>query len=168
MISKNEKTRARQRVAIAKDAMAWEKAGALEIITQHYLQSSETGSSFTIPPEDHDKQARDLVLGKCQVCALGGLLLAKAVRFDAVTGLDIRNCKVSRLTDHFSNEQINEIEAAFEGKSYPGVTGCYPSDSIGPVSNSFWKEKYPNDSARFRAIMQNIISNKGTFCPDKV
>jgi hypothetical protein len=166
MIDEAEKARAEQRVAIAKDALAWEKAGALKINDQYYLRSVATGTSFSFYDnfrrEDANKQARDIVLGKCQVCALGSLLLAKAVRYNAVSVQDIADIRIDRLTDHFSVEQINQIEAAFEGHSYSSANGTYLDDE---VCNESWKAKYPDPSKRFRAIMKNIIRNKGTFVP---
>ena len=166
----DEKVRARQRVAIAKDALAWEKAGALQIGQNKYLVSAKTGDMFHIPMEDQDKQARDLVLGKCQVCALGGLLVAKAVRYNAVTGYDIACASTKRLMDHFDAGQINQIEAAFEGRSYSGLNGTRQDYSWvdSEIYNESWKNKYPDASKRFRAIMKNIIRNKGLFCPDQV
>jgi hypothetical protein len=150
---------AKDRVAIARDALAWERAGALKVKAQSYIVVD--GDVKTSLALNLDKQARDVVLGPCQVCALGGLLLAKAVRFDAVTVSNVLNHQVKRLLDHFSADQLNEIEAAFEGCSYPSITWI-DSDR---VFNIDWKEAFPNDKVRFRRIMENIIRNEGTFVP---
>lgn len=156
----------RDRVAIAQDALAWEEAGMLVADIQHYLcsvkESGEKGNLFRISQGNLDKQARDLILGKCCVCALGGLLLAKAVRFDRVTGQDIFDINITPLLDHFSPTQISEIEAAYEGSSYPTVTKTYGPE----LTNHAWREKYPVPSDRFRAIMRNIIRNDGYFDSD--
>ena len=162
------------RVDIAKDALAWARAGALKIAVQRYVINPKTDTAFR-PSDFHPsdvsgldqlyKQARDVVLGQCQVCALGGLLLAKAVRFDAVQVSDILNCNVGRLLDHFSAVQINNIEAAFEGISYPSQNGTADYNTYFDLVNQEWKEAFPNDFKRFSAIMKNIIRNDGDFVP---
>jgi hypothetical protein len=156
-MNKSEEIRAQERVAIAQDALAWEEAGALRVATQQYVKTH----TYEFPLHERTKQARDVVLGECQVCALGGLLLAKAVRFDAVIVDDVRVGKMTSLLDHFSREQLGQIEAAFEGRSYPDVN---KTDSF-QVENQSWIQEYPNSTERFRAIMQNIIDNHGTFVP---
>lgn len=151
---------AQDRVAIAEDALAWEQAGALKVETQHYIVVDDAATCLAL---SRDKQARDVVLGPCQVCVLGGLLLAKAVRFDAVTVDDVIGNRVRCLLDHFSAEQLNQIEAAFEGNSYPSVTGIMSSSGV--IINHAWRELFSDDKVRFRRIMENIIRNEGTFVP---
>ena len=143
-------TKAKQRVLIAKDALKWEAAGA--------LRPSETrGYVYPVkspwPYEDDYKQARDVNIGPCHVCALGGLFVAKAVRYNAVTIRQLTwghgGAATECLEDHFSIEQLELIE------------GCY---EIWP-----WRSEDAlrwgrfNRPERFRRIMKNIIRNKGTF-----
>jgi len=153
------------RVDIARDALAWEEAGALDINVQHYLRGRGGRNIYDLTDGmDPNAQARDVVLGPCSVCALGGLLLAKAVRFNAVSVKDLRDLRVNRLEDHFSVDQINEIEAAFEGKSYPEMNFTHGRH----VVNYEWRLAFPDPKERFRAIMRNIIRNRGTFVPNDI
>jgi hypothetical protein len=165
--------KARERVEIAQDALAWEKAGALIVDSApHKEPYVDFGSSDeerrTIRKNlwnQSNKQARDVVIGKCNVCVLGGLLLAKAVRFNAVTASDILERSVTKLLDHFTAEQLNEIEAAFEGRSYPALNKIWAGDLF---INHYWQKAMPSRSQRFRAIMENIIRNEGTFVRDDI
>lgn len=146
--------KAKERVAIAKDALAWIKAGALIPETGVYLQPEITPSR-----EDADtfynKQLRDIVLGNCKVCAKGAIFLAKAVRYNNVLvcqWMKADECDDNApLREHFSWEQLDDIEAAFEGWS---------DQKSNPKS---YISKYPNDKDRLIAILNNIIKNKGTF-----
>lgn len=141
------KNKAKDRVAIAKDALAWEEAGALIPTEGVYLNPCNN------PDPDRyleSEQARNLNLGKCQVCALGGLLVARAVRFDKVTYYDILyKPPYDLLTEYFTLDQLRNIECAFEDFN----------------DLRTWKEDIPDATERFKAIMQNIIDNKGTFVP---
>lgn len=164
-------TKAKDRVAIAKDALKWHRAGALDIRPGSYVRPlrgnalirNEQGEMI-----DRDTEARDVVIGKCEVCALGALLIAKAVRFDAVTIGQLKMNNAVALKDYFSNDQINSIEAAFEGTSYPSINGtCNDAIYTAGRVNSDWIARYPNHAVRFRAVMRNIIKNNGTFVPGK-
>src|SRR5690242_5274654 len=98
-------TKAEERVAIAKDALAWIKAGALKPRTGAYVWPSRR-----IEEHDNGKQLRDVVLGECRTCALGAMFIAKAVRFDECVaegaftfiGDNIRH----HLAQHFGRGQL--------------------------------------------------------------
>jgi hypothetical protein len=144
-------TRAKQRVAIAKDALAWIEAGALEPTTGLFISPSRADCYSS------KGQLRDTVLGKCHVCALGSLLLAKAVRFDNVlcNQMNYLNTRmgVGPIADHFDRNQLLLIESAFEGYS----------DEDNDVQ--IFYSKYPDPKDRLVAILKNLIKNKGTFKP---
>lgn len=157
--------KAKERVAIAKDALAWAKAGALIPFKGAYVSPIDLDifrqlnflreqTRYTGKGEGNE-QARDTVIGKCHVCALGGLMVAKAVRYDNVLVREILNDPYNKLTDHFSIEQLNTIEGIFEG--WGNDIAASPEDS--------WTLAFPSISDRFEAIMKNIIRNKGTFVP---
>ena len=151
-------TPAEQRVAIAKDALAWIEAGALKPRTGAYVSPTH---DFNLG--DFGKQLRDTVLGQCVTCALGAMFIAKAVRFDEcpVTGVSTffgSNVRM-RLAQHFEIKQIGLIEAAFE---------CCPSYSplLDPAAAVRFGRKYRSDRNRLTAILCNIIANDGTFVPE--
>ena len=139
-------SKAKQRVLIAKDALEWEAAGALIAAQGQYVAP-------LLAPIDGSlwQQARDTFIGKCQVCALGALLVAKAVRYDNVTREALLGQNTQALREHFDEDQLTLIESAFEG-----------------WNDESWFDAYPDESARFRAIMRNIIRHKGTFVPSDV
>lgn len=159
---------AQQRVAIAKDAMAWIEEGALRPTHGRYVEPDDQNSWYDAP---RDSQLRDVNLGKCDVCAIGAMFLAKAVRFNAVTCDDLADSAYhERLLDHFSEYQLALIETAFEGGSCSpfdlsmrdknkAVTFHRQFDAPGGV----WD---PNHARKvLTAILENIISNDGTFVP---
>lgn len=147
-----KRDKAKERVAIAKDALAWLEAGALE--ASHYYVEPE----FTSFARDEQKrQLRDIVLGTCQVCALGAMFLAKAVRYDNVVVPNIFNSDLiySKLAEHFDRPQIYLIEQTYEHE--------YPTNATDRAAR--FAETFPDGKPRMRAILENIIANHGTFIP---
>lgn len=146
-------TKAQQRVLIAEDALRWEAAGALRPSEKLGYVCPVKGSY----PYTADKQARDVNIGPCHVCALGGLFVAKAVRYDAVTLRQLVDnhgaAAVERLEDHFSLEQLLLIEGCYEGWAW---------------SCDAYQWGVFSRPERFRGILRNIIRNKGTFVPSDV
>ncbi len=89
----------------------------------------------------------------CEVCAIGASFLSMArVVPERVSGLRIGTTVTYKqnLYTIFSMLTVTLMEAAFEGWDYPDR------------AREFY-EKYPSAKARLRAIMENIISNKGEF-----
>jgi len=150
-------TKDEERVVIAKDALAWIEAGALEPYSSVYVAPTRR-----LRPEDNGKELRDVVLGECRVCALGAMFIAKAVRFDECKvdgvmtffGQNVRG----HLSQYFEREQLGFIEAAFERCGSFASTGD-PSTAVA------FGRKHRTDRARLIAILRNIIANNGTFCP---
>lgn len=98
----------------------------------------------------------------CQVCALGACFLSH-VRFhdnfqveelDNVDREDITN----ELEYYFDADQLNLIENCFESNSY---IDKYTYSSNDRIINPF--AKYTDAKKRLRAIMINIVKNKGTL-----
>lgn len=121
---------------------------------------------------------------KCCVCALGGMFLTFARVFDSITVGEMKNTQVRdrvfdicQHEDLFSKKQLNMIEAAFEesctccDNTY--VEWCdidkdyFPIDEDVERAVGFAGEKgISGDSEKIlRAIMTNIIENKGEFRP---
>lgn len=154
-------TAAEKRVAIAQDVIAWVKAGALVPSEGGYVCPS---NGYFAGMADRETQLRDVNLGQCEVCAVGALFLAKAVRFDACTVGDWRSGQFhDNLTDHFSEEQIALIECAFECCRM-GPFYNLPSDEDSGDALAFYR-RYRTDKGRLIAIMQNIIDHDGQFVP---
>lgn len=107
-----------------------------------------------------------VVLRSCAVCAVGGLIAGYASKWDAIMvgnrwddnpTLDGRNRHLHRI---FSMQQLKAIEATFEADfaAYDEVKmwGGHANQSI--------IRRYEDDrEGRMKAIMRNIIRNKGQF-----
>ena len=149
-------TKSEKRVAVAKDAMAWVRARALE--AGHWYCTPEQP-----PREYHNKQQlRDVVLGKCEVCAIGALFLANAVRFGNTTVLDEWEGRYhEKLVGLFSEEQLSMIENAYER----GESSHYSANSNATQRAVQFGDQYVEDKDRLIAILKNIVVNGGTFKP---
>lgn len=154
---------AQQRVAIAKDALAWIKAGVLIPSAGVYVEPVDRSMRRAIwYYPDPDKQLRDVFLGKCEVCAIGAMFLAKAVRFDDVAVDQFLNFH-AKLADHFEKRQLAQIEAAFEGKISGGYGDRISLEEAAPAF-AFYRQ-HREERSRLVAILTNIIDNNGEFVP---
>lgn len=171
-----------QRVAVARDVI--ELLESKKII-------AERGTYVKINThEDIQNQKMDTLLAKpditCICCGLGALFTGVVDMGDKVNvsdvfkneewwgrsefyGNQIDDSKMrEKLREVFSPDQLGLIESAFEGKLF--------RDNEGKTSPEFEKlrrfatafgKRYKNDEERMKAIMKNIIKNRGTFRPDK-
>ena len=157
-------TEAQQRVAIAKDALKWIKAGALIPETQ-----MEVVPTNAISTENYNKPIRQVNLGRCRVCAMGALFLGQAVRDDSCTLGDLHyNNGRTLLKKYFSQNQLDLIESYFEGTIYSWHTTLNKySDEDQDKVHHFLKQ-HLSDSERLTLILQNIIDNHGTFISDQL
>lgn len=178
-------SKAEKRVAIAEDVIA-------QIRCETYVPTSGTYVEINASSKAADKgfdvysmntKPADLMMQEgmlsCNVCAKGAMFLSH-VRKDvdsctidqARRGADERHIE-HELTDLFSEEQLDMIEAAFEGQAdfYTDNHGedtdddgdVLPTDP-GMKAERF-AERYSDDQKRLIGIMRNIIKNKGTFKP---
>jgi hypothetical protein len=175
---------AEKRVAIATDVIA-----ALD--AKHILAESMTYMNILTPNEDLMEEniadIADIEVGdftrtrQCTVCALGALFTSAVERFDRLKcgdvrarascfmeGISIRGSDIKRyLNEFFSQEQIELIEHAFEGKDPGGIVVSSASDRMRAMSFisivTPSSAKAPEPESRMRIIMQNIIDNNGTF-----
>lgn len=148
-----------ERVLIAKDALAWLRAGALRAMTGTYLDPLDPQAAARLFGGEADPvQLRDVVLGPCHVCAVGALFIAAIVRNNNCTVGEFRTGATQRLLGRwFERKQVIEIETAFErferfGGSRAAV--CFGS-------------RYPILWRRLEAILQNIIDHEGRFVPEE-
>lgn len=92
----------------------------------------------------------------CHVCALGALMLAKANADGSCArprdGSEVRRC----LAEVFDHGELRSIECFYEN--------WIPRPNDERTLERF-VHKYTTPEARMKAIMQNIIKNKGTFKP---
>lgn len=161
MVELTQEEKMKRRILIAKDALKWLKAGALKAATGTYVYILDRSKFHTLETMK-SVQARDVCIGKCEVCAKGALFLAHAVRYNNVSVGDVLFSRFEcALYEEFDGRTLNRIEAAFEG--WPSVShgGIYNYDYAWTLS------KYPNSEVRLINILKNIIKNKGDFDTEK-
>lgn len=139
------------RVEIAKDVLAGLETGRLEAL-QNVYWNNQSGTS--------DGPLREQLVDRtCQVCAIGALFIAEVARnnkFDFHFRVD-RSEMFDKLSRWFSEDQLTEIECAFECRA------CRFCNLVRAIE---FGKKYADPTARMRAIMENIIANKGDFKPE--
>ena len=178
-------TKAEKRVEIAKDVLKQIKANKyspecgvwFRDSNDKYLEDFldyQTGQLI-----DAKKDIVEKLVGTCKVCALGSLFISAIDKYNH-TKLDPAFCndaeiftaidKNNPLTRWFTARQMLLIENTFENASgawYPPL-GLKKKewrawdDKVVPAINKY-NLRYPNPTDRLKAIMNNIIRNKGTF-----
>lgn len=175
----------KQRVAVAKDV--------IKQLNDKFLIASE-GTYFILRSEFEDViSVKDVKLDEvlksakekgatCSVCGIGAcfaslvnigdnVLASEAFNtFSLVGNEDIKDHRMRPLLRKvFPSEQLSLIECAFEMSS-----GFDDDDDIVSDDDELDEKKtkakkfgkrYKNDKNRLKAIMENIIKNKGTFKP---
>jgi hypothetical protein len=149
---------AERRVAVAKDALAWVRAGALRAESMTYV--SPTNPLYRYEPPD--KQLRDTVFDTTSVCGLGALFVAHVVRFDRCTVGEFRNsfcCTrdliVQKLGDTFDPQTLLCVEHAFECWAHGMSPDVKEAERFGA--------RYSDKTERLVAILKSIIRNNGDF-----
>jgi hypothetical protein len=161
----------KRRVAIARDVIRQVEAERLLPTKGVYLVPNPLSSYMTYGKEilvgyavgDDLKKIFKKEIETCNCCAKGALFLSAVEKYNqckvtdnmrASAGTSFTNEEVSKqLRKHFSHDQLELIESAFEGRWSEGNKTNYFHDS------------YINSYERMQAIMKNIIANKGTFVP---
>ena len=184
-----------KRVLAAKDAIRWTNIGLLQIAA---ADACPGGSGYVTIESVSDRsdewwkaceeeagptQLHEQILERveapddCTVCGVGGLLVAKCMRFDKYEvdhllsdDMELEGHQAGDgLEDLFSDEQLALIESAFERWSPGSPSGA--SSDFGDITEeeqndaANFGERYDDDKQRFLAIMRNIVINEGTFKP---
>jgi len=138
----NEAERKAGRLAIAKDVL--ETLSQTSYTKSHYFRFRN--SIFF--EKAFDKNAKSIlpeIRQNCEVCALGGMMLSYTNIFNEVTTAEMNSDFKSKLREFFDDDQLLEIESAFEG----------------------WNTYYEGWGRHtvVQHIMENLIENDGTFIP---
>ncbi len=191
----NEKFRklpARQkRVAIARDALRWMKAGNITIAAGAYLHANNK------PVCDLRRRSvlttelagiKALEAANCEVCAKGALFLATVMRTNRATlsevvysGASDMCTKVCDTDGVFTEKMFNAIEGIFEdywrfsrtpvgvrwNKRFPSSYTAATSDEDLTLAELRERER-TRDTLRLAAILVNIIQNKGVLVPSRI
>jgi hypothetical protein len=174
----------RKRVAIARDALA-QLGLRLRPVTGKWVQFDEI---LNITGLNEQTQVQSVLneTAQCNVCAKGALFVCLVDRTNDVTlseapiTTNYAGCASQihgRATDPyltrlFSENQLDLIEIAFEGKSFAFMTGLDANNTFEEKTAAedffrvFGHNKKQNAELRLRAIFENIIANNGTFKPE--
>jgi len=162
----------KKRVAIAKDVLKHLDAQRIE---------ADKGRYF-VPETQHiyaGKQLKDVLpkIKHCKVCALGSMFYSYVSKYNnyiipkyGVRGVNNQADKMRDLMDMFTRQQLNLIETAFERRVIEidersvSKTVLYRAMDFGERKGiGGWDDD--RDDRTLRAIMDNVIKNKGTFRP---
>ena len=183
-------TKGEKRVEIAKDVLKQIKANKYKPTSGIWVSDADGNEVNDLIYRARDKDwdapvdlKKDVVCqlnGKCDVCALGSLFVSAIDKFNH-TKLN-PNCSVD-FTEHqdsdynpllkwFSAKQLLLIENTFENRYGAWMEKTmyvlsknkviYWDDVVIPAIHAYCK-KYPDETSRLKAIMNNIVRNKGTF-----
>lgn len=165
---KQKKTKAEIRVAIAKDVIA----SLNKIIPTNgiYFGIDYRFDRTQLTKKKNSKVLAEKLKKNCEVCALGACFIS-AVKL--TNEWDFSGLRFSggypkltleaKLLDYFTQEQLELIECAFERCSSFGHNLEYEK----AANAASFKENIEDPTERLEAIMKNIISNKGSFRPNK-
>ena len=159
---------AQKRVLIAKDVLTQLKLRRIKAKTGRYINLSyEVESKFY--GEEFQPLFLQRKIPRCTACALGAIMIScTAFNNNQKVGDPALGCNLGQMikdgdlisngsTDIFTLEQLSLIEQAFE-------QGAGEFFGAAPKTVEFGRG-YRTDSSRLKAIMENIIRNKGTFIP---
>lgn len=164
--------KAKQRVAIAKDAIAQIRAGKYEITPGYWAEYLPTREStteedcwgVTLVIADQSTIVKSLRRSEpCRVCQLGSAAVSRIRCGNVSTFTSDSNdmdAVGEALKDIFSLRQMELLEAAFEGESTLAV-GHASDASV--LQAEAWYVGISNPKRRAIAIWENVIRNKGTF-----
>lgn len=164
----------RRAVLIADDVLKWMRTKRIKVETDTYFRFDEIHEN--LDGQSLQEHLTTLVTRRkpCAVCALGACFIASVDRFNQVKvdselfGLFNPQMKFALVSDHlsetFSTRQRDLIEAAFEQQSVLGFVGIRTPNAYERSAVRFGKRR-TDSRARLRAIMRNIIANRGVFVP---
>ena len=177
------KTDAEKRVLVAKDVLAQIKQNKFHPSTGSYLGFSNLNSDTTNLREAFltgNILESGTNAAECSCCALGAMMMSCTLFNNNIDlekdklqifkmGEAIRGGSVfgNGLTTIFSEKQLAMIEIAFErgGGSFAYFNAPEVTYSMHLKCRDFGC-RFDNPKSRLRAIMNNIVKNKGEFIPE--
>lgn len=99
---------------------------------------------------------------KCGVCAIGGMFISYIRLFNNVSAEEV----IERDMYHEVDDPFFVVRGLIEDK----LTGIFSKDQLAQIESEFETGRIWPDLTRrerLRAIMTNIVRNKGTFIPPK-
>jgi len=164
------KTKAEQRIEIAKDVLKHLKANKITAECAVYFKPDNKGMF-------EGQQLKDILpkIKNCKVCALGGIFYSYVARhnnyqlngglgYRGLQNLDNEHRQMRSAMEMFQEKQLHLIEYAFEGRRIERFYD-YSEDTQWNAITYRAKKGIKSDNAALKHIMNNIIKNKGTFKP---
>jgi hypothetical protein len=174
-------SKADKRISIAQDVIEQLRMKKYKANAGDYVQFRKDNDSCYLGSHvEGESSLKEIFFGKnkiknltCNVCAKGALFMShvhKVNKFqvdDLTNNINTDTNEYDKLTEIFTGDQLELIEAAFEGYNHPKKV---MEDNKDPVYNYrdkvIGKSKAKNeddDTIVLKAICNNIIKNKGTF-----
>lgn len=165
-------TKPQQRVAIARDVIAALNAKKIIAKNRVYIQNAILDNLIHKNP---DEQVCNLMeqVPSCNVCVKGALFVAAVKRKDKLQAKDMLfddEPWITRLEDEESISKYLGTDNLFSKAQLTMIEDQFEKDTIVDWENEnfrIWRGDIQTADGRMRAIMQNIIKNKGTFRPKK-
>lgn len=171
-----------KRVLIAEDVLEQLKNNRIKATSGEFV-SFDHREGYQLPFDNEDSVQEKIFsreIETCQCCALGSLAVSCVLFNNNVTienaqdqlcnlgdGIFEERKFTHGLTKYFSRKQLELIENAFEqGEGYFNECDIELVNSSENIEKAIkFGENYENVNNRLKAIMKNIIENKGTFIP---
>lgn len=159
-------------VRIAKDVLLQLKVKKLIATEGKYFTAYYDWTKIKEGVDLEDLKTLTNISNSCQACAIGAAICSYAnlngpIRYSqAQHGTSIRTIFSSN--NIFSLETLGLIEAAFErAPNFHNIAVNVVSETYSPAAHRAVKfgKKYKNPESRLKAIMNNIIQNRGVFKP---
>ena len=166
------KTKAEQRIEIAKDVLKHIKANKIIAKTRTYFKPKVRGKHA-------GKQLKEILpkIRECKVCALGSIFYSYINRYNnfvipelGISEVEDMDIEMRELMSMFPESQLHLIETAFESKKFcsRGDMKIYSYETIDKAIDYRYRNNigwiYGDEKALIH-IMKNIIKNGGNFKP---
>lgn len=178
-------TKAEKKVMIAKDVLARLKTGQYKANTGNWASFHNVDNKFDEWLDNNPEEAslqKEIIKGEtCECCALGGLL-ASCVAInnnysvdDYLNGgleptfegdINYGESDKTGLNKLFTQKELREIEFCFEsGNGATSYHNIHLKDEAKREKLLLFSNKYDYYQDLLKAIMENIVKNKGKFKP---
>lgn len=159
-----------KRVQIARDVLAQLRSKRLIATSGTWLTGDSGDSLYESADIEKNVELQTVLKNReqCEGCALGGMFMCAVERHNKLKIGDLESPTsgeageddaIKYLRKFFSEEQLNEIEAAFEQGGGARSGSATAVNFAGDIDD---------EEERMRLIMENIIVNKGRFVPSKL
>ncbi len=154
--------KAEKRVAIAKDVLKYLKKGKFQAARGEYVNTD---------PQEGNLGTCELLQNAemCQVCGLGALFVAGALKDCSIIKDDIftrlNYDGKSQFMQFYDDEMRGALGKYFSLDQLETIENAFESFTMGKGKGSTFNKGFGDATTRLSRIMKNIIKNEGTFKP---